>query len=376
MMRGTGLKVGIDARLMGADLTGIGHYVTELCKELSDLLPGAQFLMYAPWNIRMPVDSVRWHVRVDPWQRLFERLRGWWGTKHAWLLLRTGILCARDGINVFWATQAPLIPWLRRDIRLVATVHDLGQWTAAQTQRRLMVHGHRFLQHRLARVDAILVNSEETARKLFQFTGYRASGIVRPAVSSCFRPADTARVQDMLRRLDIRQPYLLTVGSDKPHKNLDLLIRVFASMKQEGLLAPYSLVLCGPGTDALPARVREPSGAPRDVRGLGYVTDDDLPLLYSGAEAFVFPSLNEGFGMPVLEARACRTKIVATDAPELREAGGERAIYIRPDAAGIRRGILAVTGAPRFSDPDTLWSWRSSAQILADAMEPPDAGAR
>ena len=74
--------------------------------------------------------------------------------------------------------------------------------------------------------------------------------------------------------------------------------------------------------------------------------------------------------MPVLEARACQTKIVTTDAPELREAGGERAIYIQPNVEGIRNGIVAALSAKRLTAPETLWTWKSSAQILADVIDP------
>jgi glycosyltransferase involved in cell wall biosynthesis len=82
------------------------------------------------------------------------------------------------------------------------------------------------------------------------------------------------------------------------------------------------------------------------------------------------PSLDEGFGMPVLEARACQTKIVTSDLPELHEAGGDQPIYIRPDSQGIRAGIMAALAAEAPSKPDRLWTWQSSAKVLADALDP------
>ncbi len=365
------MRVGIDARLMGDKLTGIGQYVSELCKELDQLLPGAEFRLYAPWPIEMPVASPRWQARVDPWAGVFERFRRSWATKHAWMLLRAGTLCERDRINVFWATHAPLIPNLPRSVRLVATVHDLGHRTVPHAMRRIMVYGHRLLEQRLSRVDALLVISEGTAHKLSELLGYQADAVVRPAVSEHFRRTSDREVETVLRRHAIRRPYLIAVGNAKPHKNIDLLIRVFLAMKEDGLLTDYTLVLGGNDSERVAAKVARPAEQGlRDVMALGYVADEDLPALYSGAEVFVLPSLNEGFGMPVLEARACQTKIVATDAPEIREAGGDRAIYIRPDAEGIRGGILAALAAERPTAPDNLWTWKSSAQILADAIDP------
>jgi hypothetical protein len=74
--------------------------------------------------------------------------------------------------------------------------------------------------------------------------------------------------------------------------------------------------------------------------------------------------------MPVLEARACQTKIVTTDAPELREAGGDRAIYISPTNEGIKNGIMSALAAPILNRPETLWTWNSSAKVLADVIDP------
>jgi glycosyltransferase involved in cell wall biosynthesis len=78
----------------------------------------------------------------------------------------------------------------------------------------------------------------------------------------------------------------------------------------------------------------------------GYVPDELMPFLYAGADALVFPSLYEGFGMPVLEARTCGARVVTTDIPELREAGDEYVIYIKPTLEGIKAGILQAIACP------------------------------
>lgn len=369
--RGRGLRVGIDARLMGDNFTGIGHYVSELCKELDKLMPGAEFFLYAPWRIRMPVASPRWQARIDPWRAMFERFRGLWATKHAWMLLRVGALCARDGVNVFWATDAPFIPRLPRAVRVVATVHDVRHRVVPKAMRRAALYGRLILEGRLRRADALLTNSEGTARKLHDYLGYNASGIARPAVSADFRRKYDPEIQTTLHRYGVHRPYLLSVASCDPHKNLAALITAFLALKADGRLDGYSLTLVGNKSERLMAEFAQATGgAPREVQALGYIPDHDLPGLYSGAEVLVLPSLDEGFGMPVLEARACQTRIVATDAPELREAGGDRAIYVRPDVDGIRGGILAALATERRTDPDNLWTWKSSAEILADAIDP------
>ena len=102
----------------------------------------------------------------------------------------------------------------------------------------------------------------------------------------------------------------------------------------------------------------------------GYVPDEFMPMLYAGAEALVFPSLYEGFGIPVLEARACGTKVVISDIPELREAGGPNAIIVEPSVEGIERGIMAATAAQvsREMNMAASYSWRQSGERLADIL--------
>ena len=101
------------------------------------------------------------------------------------------------------------------------------------------------------------------------------------------------------------------------------------------------------------------------MKALGYVEREALPGLLGGAEAFVFLSLYEGFGMPVAEALACGTRVVTTDSPELREAGGEQCIFIEPIEERIRHGIevaCSMNSAPSSSSPRSTWN--DNAAIL------------
>jgi glycosyltransferase involved in cell wall biosynthesis len=99
----------------------------------------------------------------------------------------------------------------------------------------------------------------------------------------------------------------------------------------------------------------------------GYVPDELMPVLYAGADALIFPSLYEGFGMPVLEARACGARVVATDIPELREAGDEYVIYVQPTLDGVKAGIMQAIGLPK-PPPAVGRTWNEAARILARAL--------
>ena len=365
------LRIGIDGRLLGDNLTGIGRYITELCKNLDRLLPKAQFLVYGPWALRMPVSSPRWIARVDPIEPLLLAAKHRWFTKNLWMLLREGQLCRRDGLDVFWATQAPFIPLLPATVKVVTTVYDLQHRVVPETLRPLARIGHRVLEKRLARADAIVAISEGTAERLRRLSGYGASAVVRPAVSEQFRPQVEAEIVPHLAANGIRRPYLLSVASWDPRKNLETLIRTFFAMKSEGLLVDYTLVLVGAKRGQIDAQLSALLGqyTANDIKFLGFVPDRSLPALYAGAKALVFPSLYEGFGMPVLEAAACTTPIVATDSPEMREAGGTEAIYISPTHEGVHHGILAALAEPRLPTIDlNCWTWEQSARTMATTL--------
>jgi len=143
-------------------------------------------------------------------------------------------------------------------------------------------------------------------------------------------------------------------------------------MKRAGLLPKHSLVLVGgpignfKSNDDLRLLIKnnEQFGAV----WLGHVAREHLPALYSGADVFVFPSTHEGFGMPVLEARACGARVVASDISALREAGEDDATYVSPTEEGLRAGILTVLRSPTHKAVRRLWNWRDSGRILAAAL--------
>jgi glycosyltransferase involved in cell wall biosynthesis len=139
-------------------------------------------------------------------------------------------------------------------------------------------------------------------------------------------------------------------------------------MKANGMIANHKLLLVGDRgwkDSSIVELVRNSESVIR----LGFVDDTSLAALYSGADALIFPSTYEGFGMPVLEARACGARVVTSDLPELREAGGDDAIYVTPTEQGICSGISLAVAMPkakpiRWQD----WNWTLSADALAEVL--------
>jgi glycosyltransferase involved in cell wall biosynthesis len=252
------------------------------------------------------------------------------------------------------------------------TVHDLATLLVPGTTAWRSLYGDRLLFNKsLAEANAICTNSRGTAKRLRDLLGYRTDAVVRPAVSAHFSPQAECEIERILGTYGITPPYVLCVGTWEPRKNLELLVKTFLGMKADGLIRDHKLVLVG-GRGwkdmRLAGLVKKAERA--EVLALGYVPDSHLPALYSGAQVFVYPSIYEGFGIPVLEARACGAPVVTTDIPELHEAGGEQCIYIPPTQEGIRLGILTAIDkrVPAAQRTFVRPSWSESARLMASVL--------
>src|SRR4029077_3126118 len=219
--------------------------------------------------------------------------------------------------------------------------------------------------------DCVLANSYGTAERIRTMIGAEVSDVVQPGVTSQFHASQPAReieIPAYLSRLGVKRPYLLSVATPEPRKNLDAVLRAYIELKRDGKLSEHQLVLAGPtGWKNRGLKQRLDEARPYGLVLAGYVPDESMPMLYAGAHALVFPSLYEGFGMPVLEARACGARVVTTDIPELREAGDEHVIYVQPTLEGIKTGITRAVSSPK--PPLMLHhTWKEEAQILANTL--------
>ena len=223
---------------------------------------------------------------------------------------------------------------LPKSIKRVTFIHDLTplhhpEWHqfASRFLQQL------FLPSILKRTDHVLTNSEYTKQDIIQHfpvTRHKITSTLL-AKESFFKPQEDI---DLLRDLGINGPYLLHVGTIEPRKNLQVLIEAFEQLKQDATLS-LQLVLVGKQGWKSESVFKAIENSPykKDIKVLGYVERQALIALYSSAEAFVYPSLFEGFGLPLVEAMACGCPIISSNAACLPEIAGKAGLYFSPTSS-------------------------------------------
>lgn len=213
---------------------------------------------------------------------------------------------------------------LGRQCRFVVMVHDLIPLRFPEPFAPMTLYCRYYLPQVLHQAEKIVCNSEATARDITDFLGIPAQKII---------PIPLACDQENFRFLDLpTQNYFLYLGRSVPYKNLQRLIAAFASLPPEN---ESELWLAGTSdpryTPSLMAQI-ETLGLTERVKFLDYVAYEQLPILMNQAIALVFPSLWEGFGIPVLEAMACGTPVITSNQSSLPEVAGNAAILVNPYA--------------------------------------------
>jgi glycosyltransferase involved in cell wall biosynthesis len=270
-----------------------------------------------------------------------------------------------------------VLPPVRRGVK-VLTVHDLAFLLRPEcADAKLREYLEKAVPRSVARADFIMADSVNTQDDLICLLGVPLNKVqvVPGGVESRFKPVeDPALLDGMRRRMSGGAPFILSVGMIEPRKNLIRLIEGFELLKTR-YHAPHRLVLVGKRgwlSDGIYQRAKS-SPVAKEILFPGYVADDDLPLLYSSAELFAYPSLYEGFGLPPLEAMACGTPVVSSSSSSLPEVVGGAAIMVDPeDSEGLAEAManaLANTVLRRQMiaagiEQSGRFTWKASAEKL------------
>lgn len=316
------MRIGVDARLLSAPLTGIGRYTHEMVNAL--IRAGADLTLYMPAPLAHPLETGPGRYTV-----IASRMKGRVG-RFLWGQFILSFVVRRDRPDIFWGPTHRLPNFLPRKIIGCLTIHDLVWKFSPETMRRSSRMMERMLMPiAVRRADQIVAVSNHTRGDILRvFPGLRASiTTIYPGVSA--RPAGYG--SDYLEKWQIDRPYVLFVGTLEPRKNLQRLLEAYISLAAD-IRKKACLVIAG-GTGWGNFRIGDViTGDARydQVRLTGYVTERQLTTLYENALCLAMPSLYEGFGLPIVEAMAYALPILTSDVASMPEVAADAARLVDP----------------------------------------------
>ena len=335
--------IGIDAKRIVRNGTGLGSYGRTLVNDLAQY--PLRMNLYAPDKGRDDLRTqVEGHENISflfPHSTFhFPLSKAYWRSR--------GIVAdlKRDGVQLYHGLSGELPIGIRRSgIKSVVTIHDLIFLRHPEFYNPIDVQIYKWkFRQTLKEADHIIAISECTKRDILEYGCDLVSEdnitLIYQSCAQRFTPSAITHSPSPATR------YVLSVGSIEPRKNTMLALKALHNLSDD-----ISLVLVGRHTaytDKLTQYARA-NGLEHRLRILHGVPDADLPALYAGAEAFVYPSVYEGFGIPIIEAIRCGLPVVACTGSCLEEAGGPDSIYVAPDDAegmteAIRRSLKGADG--------------------------------
>ena len=364
------MRIAFDGTTLTPGRTGVGYYTEHLLHHLAREVESTGDELIVVSN--QPIDTVQplpRHVRVHDGMRLPLRI--------AWMQMLAGRILDNVRADVAHFTNG-MLP-LGTSAARVVTIHDMSLklYPECHPVRRRMIN--RPLVSVAAKVaDAVVTVSESARRDLLTFHNIPADrvSVVHEAAGPSFTQiVDPTRRARIRMRYGLPERFLLYVGAIEPRKNLPRLVEAFAAARRHGI--PHELVCVGPyGWSSRDLyHYVDRLGLRRTVHFTGYVPSEDLPVIYNLSELFVFPSVYEGFGLPVVEAMACGVPVITSNTSSLEEIAAGAALTIDPhnteqltDAivqlasdAALRRHLSAY-GLLRAQD----FSWaRTAKEMLA-----------
>lgn len=353
------MKIGIDAARLRARATGVARYTEGILGALEKTMPDATFVLYAKRECSFVPPSPRWVVRLDKhpiWSRI---------PVPYWIRYRIAALVKRDAIDLFWTANSITPKGLPNIVPSIMTIYDFRYLLEPENLPPIICHAYRkWLADDIRTATRIVAISAGTSMRMEALFGRAADAVALPAVPALPVIMNKEDAATALLELGVRQPFLITVGGS-PCKNLFRVVDAVILAKARGGLADHQVVMVGRESRAVRAGIKKRAYAIDWIRQLGYVDDSIMAALYFLADALVFPSSYEGFGMPVYEARAVGCRVITTESPELREAGGPDATYVHPTPEGIAAGLETALARPSPPVERTDHGWGDAAEAMA-----------
>ena len=330
-------------QLFGPAPGGQGTYIRELIPALSRIDPSIQITLF-----HSKLDPERRHL--EPWMEPYRIEELPWSMRRAypsWSVLGRPRLPAHiESVDILHAPTPAGLPPAGPRQRSVVTVHDVAFLLRPDLFPRRWLWTYRAGLARAVRTaDALIAVSRHTAEDVVRRAQADPAKVhVAPLAAAV--PSTEPAVDATLARFGIRTPYVLSVGTLEPRKNLIALVRAYRRLSARGF--DHSLVLAGQwGWNSGPLKQELSVQAPGSIVVTGRASSEEVDALYRGAAALVYPSLYEGFGLPVLEAMARGIPCIVSKTTSLPEVAGDAAIFVDPkNIEEMASAIERVAGDP------------------------------
>lgn len=264
----------------------------------------------------------------------------------------------------------------------VSTVHDLMTLRHPEFLTQSLNSDFRKKVYASLNADAIIAVSNFTKQEIVELLKFPEERIrvVYNGISPIFRPIeDRAKIEEIKVKYGVKGPYFLSVGNIEPKKNIETLIRACAKLRKETIYKYPLLVVGFKGWGFQKVwEVVQQCHSENETLFIGVVDGDELPYLYSGAESFIFPSLFEGFGIPLIEAMACGTPVIASSRTSIPEVTAGAALLVEPlNADGLAAAIYEILSDPerkkglveRGIERAKFFSWKKTAKETLNLYE-------
>ncbi len=330
------MRVALDATPLIEPSGGIARYAAELARALAAEFPEDEYWLVSDQDWEGGPDLRRGR-RPGNWLT-----RRWWLVGLPWELKRLGA-------QVFHGTDFGA-PYLRV-VPAVMTLHDCSPWLEGERRQIAADRIRRRMLWTLRAATLVVTPSEAVRREVLERFGLAPSRVIAVplAASEVFQPRPEPETGQVRRRLGVQGPYLLFVGTADSRKNVQRLVEAWREARR--VRPELELVLVG----------RSHAGSEPGLTVAGRLADEDVAALLSGAELFVYPSLYEGFGLPVLEAMQAGAPVVISRDAALLEVAGDAAEAVSPDR--LARTIVELLGDPPRRRDLRERGWKRAAQF-------------